>query len=48
MIWEYNLRSNFTMKNFQKFLDMDIFYRLGQDKMGRPDLLFKTYNFIAD
>lgn len=27
---------------------MDIFSLIGHDRMGRPVLLFKTYNFIAD
>lgn len=36
------------MHSFSKFTDMDIFILLGYDRIGRPVLLFKTYNFIAD
>jgi hypothetical protein len=36
------------MDYFIKFIEMDIFSYLGDDRQGRPVLLFKTYNFIAD
>ncbi len=27
---------------------MDIILRIGNDRIGRPVILFKTYNFFAD
>lgn len=36
------------MSYFNKFIEMDIFSCIGNDKQGRPILLFKTYHFIAD
>jgi hypothetical protein len=36
------------MNNFKGWVDMDIIGRIGYDRMGRPVILFKTYNFLAD
>jgi len=36
------------MSNFKYWTDMDIIMRIGHDRIGRPVLLFKTYNFLAD
>lgn len=48
MKWEHELRSNYTMKSFQKYMDMNLMVYLGNDNMGRPVALFKTYNFFID
>lgn len=29
-------------------MDMDIITKIGSDRVGRPVILFKTYNFFAD
>ncbi len=36
------------MSSFKYWTDMDIILRIGNDRIGRPVILFKTYNFFAD
>ncbi len=48
MTFEHNLRKNFTMSKFKYWIDMDIVSRIGFDRIGRPVILFKTYNFFSD
>lgn len=48
MKFDNDLRRNFTMSQFKYWIDMDIIDRIGFDRIGRPVILFKTYNFFAD
>lgn len=36
------------MTQFKYWIDMDIIDLIGFDRIGRPVILFKTYNFFAD
>ena len=47
-MWDHDLRKNFKLSQFKKWVDQDILSKIGEDRMGRPVLLFKTYNFFAD